>query len=330
MVAEALTPTPEFHPAPVDELEFLRADDESLGDDTREFIGWLQEYGLVVGIGVHESQLERLAEIASQEHISGEFCASDPIKRFGNREQVLRWLQKGTGETAGRVMVGIYAVKALKGDSDENEAYSLYGSDGELQLSKASLSDEEVQSLKAEDVVQLSYGWFGSEPVEALPESVDVTTAYRVSKEGQAWARLLSAERQRDDPEAQKLRMGLVLGRAVLTVITEKWHIERRRIGLEAWHSNYGAIGIYNELGFRHIASARGERPSKGREVGNSMVLTFDDYDIPDMVMHVLERDGGRMVEDVREYMVLATDEELARESPRAGDPEHVRFAPAI
>lgn len=213
-----------------------------LSEPTDTLLQELQAHGFVVAVGVHESQLDNLADMASQPHIR-EFCPND-VGRFGSEPRVRTWLQRGIG----RVMVGIYTVNGQSG----------------------SLTEEHIASLQAEDLTQVAYGWFGAEPTPHMPPGVDITTAYRVGQQGRDLAR-----QRRTNPE-RPLSLGLSIGKAVLAVATELYGIAPERIGLETWESNQAANKLYDLLGFQQVAAEDAVRPTLqqvGDKVGNNIVF---------------------------------------------------------
>jgi hypothetical protein len=234
-----------------------------LSEPTDTLLQELRAHGFVMAVGVHESQLDNLADMASQPHIR-EFCPND-VGRFGSEPRVRKWQQKGTG----RVMVGIYAVNGESGPLDEDR----------------------VASLRAEDLTQVAYGWFGAEPTPHMPPGVDITTAYRVGQQGRELAR-----KRRTNPE-QLLSLGLSIGKAVLAVATELYGIAPERIGLETWESNEAANKLYDLLGFQLVAAEEDVRPTLQRAGSNIRNK---------IVFHRLAK---ILVQDRRLYKVLAPSE---------------------
>lgn len=182
-----------------------------LGEQADEAIHLLAEHGFVAAVGVHQRHIGELAVMARQPHIV-EYCPNDP-GRFGDAIKVQNWLHKG------RAMVGLYATK------------------WDRQLDEAQLPD-----ITSRQVIQVAYGWFGPETNKHIPDA-GITTAYRVGESG----RRLARESRLD--ASDKFKLGLPLGRLVVSVATNMYAIEPDTISLETWESN-GANALYDILGF--------------------------------------------------------------------------------
>jgi hypothetical protein len=56
-----------------------------------------------------------------------------------------------------------------------------------------------------------------------------------------------------------------------------------------------------------------------GREEGETMELVFEEDDIASILVQVFRKKGKLMVPDIREYMTLATEDDLAAMRPVVG-----------
>lgn len=89
----------------------------------------------------------------------------------------------------------------------------------------------------------LAYGWSGPEHNEHIA-GADVTTAYRVTAAGQAFARRVRAGGAHD------FRLGLLLGELVIAAAVAVGDVAESDVSLETWGSNRAARQVYADLGF--------------------------------------------------------------------------------
>ncbi len=184
----------------------------------------LAELGLVAVTGIDIYHAGTLASIASQDHIR-EFCPKDETEsRFGTLASTRKWLAKG----GGRGMAWIGDVPGHEGP----------------------LTDADLRMLEIEDVKLLAYGWSGREENEHIPEA-DITTAYRVSAEGQ-----------------RRAKLGLALTELMVASAVHVFGADPEQISLETWAGNERARSIYQKAGFIALATLEGEKRPTLQPVG--------------------------------------------------------------
>ncbi len=98
----------------------------------------------------------------------------------------------------------------------------------------------------------LAYGWSGPDTNKHVP-GADITTAYRVSRAGQAMTKHI-----RESGDAS-FRLGIQLGELVIATATNMYGGASDQVSLETWASNSAARHLYGLLGFEQLDSAPNE-----------------------------------------------------------------------
>jgi len=156
----------------------------------------LRDKGFAVAIGLRQTDVESLTELAGQQAIR-EYCPNDLERRFGDEAMVQSWLTKG------RLTFQLRRI-------------------GETGLS--------------------GILWTGPEKSNDLPDC-DNTFAVRLS------------ETVAGQGLATPFTIAALSGSVALGV---------KKIGLETWQSNAGAVKTYEKAGAKHIARRNGTRPTLG------------------------------------------------------------------
>lgn len=120
----------------------------------------------------------------------------------------------------------------------------------------------------------LAYDWLGPEENTVI-KGADMTTAFRTTEAGSAYARSLRNSRYPD------FRIGLTMGRVLILAALETG-VPSQNISLETWQSNKRARDIYELLGFElrdQILDLKG-RPTLhpvGTEINGYEVFKYTD-----------------------------------------------------
>jgi hypothetical protein len=116
-----------------------------------------------------------------------------------------------------------------------------------------SITDRESSAL-------LAYGWSGPEKNHHVP-GADITTAYRVTQQGQVATKRIRATGETG------FRLGIHLGELVVASAVHLFGASPDDVSLETWGSNGAARHLYELLGFEQLASVPNEpatRPTLG------------------------------------------------------------------
>jgi hypothetical protein len=98
----------------------------------------------------------------------------------------------------------------------------------------------------------LAYGWSGPETNKHVP-GADITTAYRVTRFGQAATKRIRESGEND------FRLGIQLGEMVVASAVHLFGASPDAVSLETWASNGAARHLYELLGFVQLDSAPNE-----------------------------------------------------------------------
>jgi hypothetical protein len=117
----------------------------------------------------------------------------------------------------------------------------------------------------------LAYGWSGPDKNKHIP-GADITTAYRVTRAGQAATKLA---RERGDGD---FRLGMYIGELVIATATQLYGASPDSVSLETWGTNVAARHLYELLGFVQLDTAPNEKATRptlkplDTHVGNAQV----------------------------------------------------------
>jgi hypothetical protein len=128
-----------------------------------------------------------------------------------------------------------------------------------------------VSITELENSALLAYGWSGPEKNHHVP-GADITTAYRVTRQGQVATKRIRAAGETG------FRLGIHLGELVVASAVHLFGASPDEVSLETWGSNRAARHLYELLGFEQLASVPNEpatRPTLeplGSTIGDRVV----------------------------------------------------------
>jgi hypothetical protein len=141
----------------------------------------------------------------------------------------------------------------------------------------------------------LAYGWSGPDKNKHIP-GADITTAYRVTRAGQAATKLA---RERGD---SSFRLGIHIGELVIATATKLYGASPESVSLETWGTNAAARHLYELLGFVQLDTAPNEKATRP-------TLKLLDTQVGDAPVRVDPSSVGdptkRIVDDERCFYVL-------------------------